>query len=486
MSIYICLMVDRCPKLTGDDLERGAKRKNIYHNPDISVFLRTGMLIFGLGALINSGLEIATVFTLNKPCTDEANMAQPILQGLFTFLQMHFLFLNSQEAVRSLGCFRHIALMHIAGTNLAIWIRQMVWETTTEWLDAGHVPHNFTHRWPPKGYGITTHAIDQANGEHKAFYTANCLWKAVDDKLEDILNLRQCLQNSTIGNIWEISSSYLSPFCVQYSLIAAAMVYIFWQNPDWDHRSKRTSSYEGDKPEDPKKAAPKKKIDCKGSSKGLFLGLLVLVAGLIIMILFFVLNKDHDLGFDTLFAVIVMHCGVLGTSTMAVMLGLCQIQHLRFRFRRSRRLSDLVQGSAVLSVFAFGTVSMIVGGTDLFDTKMMVLFIDGALMVFHAAIQSLFIRQVIEKTYVPGTERSRSRPGRQVIMYLVFTNIVLWLVELFTAQKHVASQMQLEFYGKLPWGVFTRVAVPLIVFYRFHSSVVLMEAWRKAYRIKAS
>ena len=34
--------------------------------------------------------------TLETKCVDNLLMAHPILQALFTFLQMHFLFVNSQ------------------------------------------------------------------------------------------------------------------------------------------------------------------------------------------------------------------------------------------------------------------------------------------------------------------------------------------------------------------------------------------------------
>ena len=52
--------------------------------------------MFGLGTLIFTGLEIAMHATLERRCVDNLLMAHPILQALFTFLQMHFLFVNSQ------------------------------------------------------------------------------------------------------------------------------------------------------------------------------------------------------------------------------------------------------------------------------------------------------------------------------------------------------------------------------------------------------
>ena len=66
--------------------------------------------VFGLATLIFNGLEIAMHATMEGKCVADIVFAHPILQALFTFLQMHFLFVNSEvgRAERrpgSLRCF---------------------------------------------------------------------------------------------------------------------------------------------------------------------------------------------------------------------------------------------------------------------------------------------------------------------------------------------------------------------------------------------
>ena len=78
--------------------------------------------MFGLGTLIFNGLEIAMHATMNnKSCVDDIVIAHPILQvrgmvvtvtlrslltqALFTFLQMHFLFVNCTVIVERFGLF---------------------------------------------------------------------------------------------------------------------------------------------------------------------------------------------------------------------------------------------------------------------------------------------------------------------------------------------------------------------------------------------
>lgn len=54
---------------------------------------------FGLATLVFIGLEIAMHATSEVKCVDNVVIAHPILQALFTFLQMHFLFVNSQVKI---------------------------------------------------------------------------------------------------------------------------------------------------------------------------------------------------------------------------------------------------------------------------------------------------------------------------------------------------------------------------------------------------
>lgn len=51
---------------------------------------------FGLGTLVFNGLEMAMHSMMEGSCLNDVVFVHPILHGLFTFLQMHFLFVNSQ------------------------------------------------------------------------------------------------------------------------------------------------------------------------------------------------------------------------------------------------------------------------------------------------------------------------------------------------------------------------------------------------------
>ncbi|KAH8041562.1 hypothetical protein HPB51_017007 [Rhipicephalus microplus] len=83
-------------------------------------------------------------------------------------------------------------------------------------------------------------------------------------------------------------------------------------------------------------------------------------------------------------------------------------------------------------------------------------------------------------TYLP--EHDHSKPGRQVITFLLIGNLTLWIIYTFEKQKVEASPVQLGFYGFMAWTVIIRASLPLSIFYRFHSSVTFAEVWKNSYR----
>ncbi|GBM65649.1 Proton channel OtopLc [Araneus ventricosus] len=307
----------------------------------------------------------------------------------------------------------------------------------------------------------------------------HCIWNSFDhhEETEGLMEFHLCMQNSTIGDIWEKAMPYLYPFLVQYCLVATAIIYITWSNLH-SHRMKMqrfTAVSVYGKPTN-----QHDEVNCGGSTRGLFLGLLILVAGIIAIILFFVLAQDKDFNVHVMIGA--LECGIFGLSILVTIIGIVQIRKMKSKTSRKRRLSELLQRIGMLAVYVYGICNMIAGGVSMGRLPNFLLFLDGTLMVFQAFIQSLFIHQVSKKRLSPLN--IDEKPGREVVIFLVFTNIVLWILESFTTQKQLRSGLQQEFYGDIAWPVITRIVLPFVIFYRFHSAVALMEAWRKSYRVK--
>lgn len=69
----------------------------------------------------------------------------------------------------------------------------------------------------------------------------------------------------------------------------------------------------------------------------------------------------------------------------------------------------------------------------------------------------------------------------QVVTFLLCANIGLWAYDMFLTESWLNQEAQLQFYGLLTWGIISRISVPLLIFYRFHSAILLLEIWRRCY-----
>ena len=63
-----------------------------------SLFLRFGVLAFGLGTLIYVGLEFLSFFEVPRTCMKRAILlgANPVIYMIFVFMQMYYIFVHSR------------------------------------------------------------------------------------------------------------------------------------------------------------------------------------------------------------------------------------------------------------------------------------------------------------------------------------------------------------------------------------------------------
>ena len=63
-----------------------------------SLFLRFGVLAFGLGTLIYVGLEFLSFFEVPRTCMERAILlgANPVIYMVFVFMQMYYIFVHSR------------------------------------------------------------------------------------------------------------------------------------------------------------------------------------------------------------------------------------------------------------------------------------------------------------------------------------------------------------------------------------------------------
>ncbi|XP_050308248.1 proton channel OtopLc-like isoform X11 [Anthonomus grandis grandis] len=548
-----------------------------------SFFLRIGAIAFGLGTMIYNGLEFGVFFEIpfNSPCYMILRGVNPVLQMIFTFMQMYFIFMNSRLNIHRFKVVARFGLMHVVATNLCVWIRTLVLEYIKEITIYHRDLLNGTSVSPtsiaPFAESIKQHTLRNANtilGTHLAkpdvipsttttstttttatsllaatiaatpynvkkivSTTARSVYpyfnniittttslpttttrivdepEAIDnlaanssEMLEDIqpealINYNYFMRNisyendscgriNIMGTIVQDSAPYLFPFIIEYSLIGAAVIYCMWKhigrNPryvtqeDLEHRleimlSRRAVAMA---------QAQQGRVDCVGASKGLFFGLLMLVASLICLILFFVLIHHKELGLLAIYLADVSHCVLMVLSIIAIIIGFIRVQGLKFRTEEQSDLNDILLRVSAFGLFTYAVFSVIAGHFKAFSVEPnMLVMVTGILSVVQVVLQLLFIADVSRRrVHLP--EHDRTKPGRQVVTFLLICNITMWIIYTFETQKVEANPVQKRFYGFLTWAIVQRVTLPLCIFHRFHSAVTLAEIWKTSYKAR--
>lgn len=255
--------------------------------------------------------------------------------------------------------------MHVVATNLCVWLRILVRESVKEvTLVYGGVSQDYMIRegdrrlWARLGVWNTTETTPEPYGYDNGYgggsygygNTARPTAQPFGGNVTTTplpLNVT-CNQNVYITPIMKDAAPYLFPVVIEYSLIAAAVVFVMWRNigrnvPPKRYEEKVKGSrpkvkYQlsslnsgGDEGEEQQQEweegrlngepGPMGPVDCVGASKGLFCGLLLLVTALICLILFFVLIEGRQLKWLAIYLADCSHAALLVLSFLATLIG---------------------------------------------------------------------------------------------------------------------------------------------------------------------
>ena len=79
-------------------------------------------------------------------------------------------------------------------------------------------------------------------------------------------------------------------------------------------------------------------------------------------------------------------------------------------------------------------------------------------------------------------ENQNLKPGRNTLTFLIIANLALWLWDTMELKTSGYSELRKAYYGEDFYTVISHTTMPLVIFYRFHSSVALVDIWSSAYR----
>lgn len=453
---------DKAPSVeAGNETPRTlrAKKPKVSENDKShgSLFLRIGAIAFGLGTMVYNGLEFGSFFEIpsTSTCYSVIVGVNPVLQMVFTFVQMYFIFVNSRLNIHKCKVLARFGLMHIVATNICVWIRTVGKESL----------HAIVEHHMETGTGSTLEDLLLPLREN---FTGN--------------HSNPCQKQNIMGPVVNSSSAFLYPFIVEYSLIGAAVLYVMWENIGKNPVYNNNPPAGNEDGMSHSSTSRSDRVNCSGSSKGLFLGLLLLVTAIIFLIVFFVLIHHEKHKLLAVYLSELSHISLMILTIIAIIIGFFRIKLLRFHSECTDHQRDILLRVAAFGLYAYSMFGIIAGtfSSKTYTPNVLVL-VTSCLTILQVAMQSFFLADVTCRTSsLP--EHDRAKPGRQIVTFLMIANLIMWIIYTFEMQKVEASPVQMEFFGFLAWTVIVRITLPLSIFYRFHSFITFAEVWKNSYK----
>ncbi|XP_073464219.1 proton channel OTOP2-like isoform X2 [Aquarana catesbeiana] len=463
------------------------------------IWMRAGIILFGIGSLIMTSLKIAytAVYT---DCTTPTKIMQPVMQALFIIVQTCFLWISCKHCVQIHLIMTRCFLMVILMVNMTIWII-----TVTE--ESKH------------------HTTELELYFRRKALRMNSTKDNEDDDGDEDLNRCGCSYKCAIN---KRVYSYLYPFHIEYNLFAAAMIYIMWKNVG--RKIDENALFHHGLGPGARKHIPR---------LGLFSGLAILITGLVMFVLYEVGRGNPQKLWVSLTAFYFFHLISLFLMCLANVVGIVIFKldkrNMCNQKNPSRTLDTVLLVLATLGQYEISYFSLIAMVSIVpFGLMCGLTFSYSVLMIVQHFFQNAFIiqglhrlppanllnahsgtsspvpveqhdsirrRSVQEKekrlslTSLPGNLRmprrstlvgsikshlKKRKTMKDVYLFLFLCNITFWILPAFGARVMFDTGLEVNFYGFSMWAIITNICLPFGIFYRMHSAASLLELYSTA------
>merc|ERR550525_968453 len=236
-----------------------------------------------------------------------------------------------------------------------------------------------------------------------------------------------------LGNLRMDSMDYLFPLLAQYCVISAAILLVIWNQVGPEHEHFRLTRMRLSAPQEDTSTCARYSVDCRSSNTGLFCGLLVVVAALVSLILFFVFVAREE---DFLQGVALQlsagsQLGLHAVAALATVIAGCQVRRLWYsEGSASINLDRLLLFTTQLGVCSqAGLVALASLLSDLKPELHLLQLLAALAMLVQPLLQTAFLLDASCRT--TGTSaQARAKPGRQAVTFLLVCNLAMWVTSL--------------------------------------------------------
>ena len=222
-------------------------------------------------------------------------------------------------------------------------------------------------------------------------------------------------------------------------------------------------------------------VDCGRASIGLFLGIMVVVVTIISLILFFVFISEEGMRLTAVRVAVLSEVAMYGVTGVATVVAMLQMRVLWHDSARTLELDSLLLVVAQTGVFLHATFSTI---GALLPTLEVLALLASLATLLQTSLQTLFILDASCRVATTSLQ-VQEKPGRQAVTFLLMCNLAMWLLNTLETSRTDAHPAMVAVYGGgWAWPLLSHLAMPLAIFYRFHSTVCLFEIWKKAFKLR--
>jgi hypothetical protein len=224
-------------------------------------------------------------------------------------------------------------------------------------------------------------------------------------------------------------------------------------------------------------------ITCHKSYHGLFTGIASLILTIIGIVLYNVLYFKQHLKEGASILYFSMEFAMICILLVAMIIVWRVIQKLPFDDNCPKGLDSILLIISLLGVFLFDSFCMLYAAYNTIIYEVVMGIIRPLLSSVQSTIQVVFIFDAGHR-FTNTTELSKLKPGRELVIFTLMLNMSLWAMYTFQARTMFNDTTFNNLYDKHAWVIITHLTIPLVIFFRFHSTTCLYEIWKHAYAKK--
>lgn len=117
---------------------------------------------------------------------------------------------------------------------------------------------------------------------------------------------------------------------------------------------------------------------------------------------------------------------------------------MKFRCEEQSSLNDILLRISAFGLFVYSVFSVIAGALNAHkEDQNLLVTIVSAVAILQVVLQLLFIADVSRRrVHLP--EHDRSKPGRQIVTFLLICNVSMFAIYTFDAQKVFANPVNIK------------------------------------------